>query len=75
MGGRKIEKLKVFRKISTLERCFVANREANKTLTGRILNRKILISVEMTEMTTKMKGEIVEVAKTCRLTRPEHNSV
>lgn len=29
----------------------------------------------MTEMTTTMKEEIVKVAKTCRLTRPEPNSV
>lgn len=75
VGGWKIDKLKVFRKISALERCFVASRETSKILTGRILNRKILITVKMTEMTTKRKEGIVKVAKTSRLTGPEYSNI
>lgn len=81
-----MDKLKVFRKISTLERCFVANGEqdvkeqvrSNRKLLLfiiKVLNGKILITVKMTEMTTKRKEVIVKVAKTSRLTEPEYSSV
>lgn len=61
-------------KFNPLEWCFVANRKTSKILTEGILNRKILITVKMTEMTTKRKEGIVKMAKTCRLPGPEYSS-